>query len=58
MLCSLLRSLQEWRKVARKRINERKAIKSFQDQLMNKKVGRSNHYLLLEDLFEDRLEHF
>lgn len=54
MLCFLLRSLQEWRKVARKRIDERKAIKSFQDQLMNKKVGRSNHYLLLEDLFEDR----
>ena len=28
----------EWRKVARERIDERKKIKSFQDQTMNKKV--------------------
>ena len=32
------RSLADWRKGARKRIDERKKIKSFQDQTMNKKV--------------------
>lgn len=36
----LKRSLVEWRKVARKRIDERKKIKSFRDQTMNKKVSR------------------
>ena len=35
------RSLGEWRKVIRKRIDERKSIKSFQNQLMNKKVRQS-----------------
>ena len=32
------RSFVEWGKVAKKRIDERKKIKSFQDQTMNKKV--------------------
>ncbi|KAJ7393429.1 hypothetical protein OS493_006403 [Desmophyllum pertusum] len=36
----LKRSLIEWRNVVRKRIDERKKIKSFQDQMMSKKVSR------------------
>lgn len=37
--CFLLRCLVNWRSTARKRIDERKTMKSFQDELMNKKVS-------------------
>ena len=38
--CILLRCLVNWRNTARKRIDERKTMKSFQDDLMNKKVSK------------------
>lgn len=37
------RSLVNWRNIARTRIDERKTIKSFRDDLMNKKVHRMFH---------------
>lgn len=37
--CFSLRCLVNWRNTARKRIDERSTIKSFQDDLMNKKVS-------------------
>ena len=52
------RSLVEWRKVVKKRLDERKTVKSFQGQLMNKKVRQSVLFYRLQTQLSTRVSSF
>lgn len=52
--CFSLRCLVNWRNTARKRIDERKTMKSFQDDLMNKKVSEHVIFPLRGNCFKFR----